>query len=83
MPGVHDMIAAVLMNFFFGCRHKKVTRPITPVRRCVAQPRSTYVACLDCGKQFYYDTERFRMAGPISGDDDVQPSGSETLEAQY
>ena len=77
------MIAAVLINFFFGCRHKKVTRPITPARRGGLQSRITYVACLDCGKQFHYDTVRLRMGGPISGNDEVQSSGSETLEAQY
>lgn len=37
------------MSFwFFFCRNKRTTFPQTRKRR-------TYVACLDCGKEFNYD----------------------------
>jgi hypothetical protein len=36
----------------FGCRHARLTFPLTPMT-----PRRgrTYVACLGCGKQFEYE----------------------------
>ena len=43
---------ANLMNLLFGCHHKRLTRPITPVRRPGNPTGSAYVACLDCGKRY-------------------------------
>jgi anti-anti-sigma factor len=48
------MIAARL-NLLFGCRHRRLTRPITPVHRPGTPSGETYVACLECGKRFPYD----------------------------
>jgi predicted transcriptional regulator len=44
-----------LVNALFGCRHKRLTRPITPVRKPGTPSGDTYVACLECGKRFHYD----------------------------
>jgi hypothetical protein len=39
-----------------GCRHARLTRPLTPVRRGIRLP--TYVVCTDCGREFGYDWSR-------------------------
>ena len=59
------MIDTVL-NLLFGCRHRRITRPITPAHRPCDPPRDTYVACLECGKQFYYDMANMRVGMPVS-----------------
>ena len=53
-----------MWNLIFGCHHRSTTRPITPVNR---RDRSnySYVACLECGKQFYYDTRNMTMGAPV------------------
>jgi hypothetical protein len=54
-----------IMQVLFGCRHKRITRPITPVDKA-RQSSQTYVACLDCGKQFKYDATAMRIGREIS-----------------
>ena len=49
-----SMIDAML-NLLIGCRHRRVTRPITPAHKPGTPAGETYVACLECGKQFQYD----------------------------
>lgn len=48
---------------FFGCRHKRLTFPITPKRaidRVNPQPAGrTYRCCLDCGKEIDFDARLF------------------------
>jgi len=58
------MIDSVL-NLLFRCSHRRITRPITPVKKAGEQPGGTYVVCLDCGKQFDYDTKQMRVGRPI------------------
>ena len=58
------MIGKVL-DLLFGCHHRLITRPITPVHKHNCQPTCTYVACLECGKQFYYDTRNMRVGAQI------------------
>ena len=58
------MIDAML-NLLFGCRHKRITRPITPVHKPGIEPEHTYVACLDCGRQFHYDLKAMRVGTPM------------------
>ncbi len=55
----------MILNFLFGCRHKQLTRPITPVHKPGSQPEKTYVACLECGRQFYYDLTAMRIGTPL------------------
>ena len=57
------------MNVFdlvFGCWHKRCSFPITmrgKQRRCMtaASVTSTYVVCLDCGREFPYDWSQMKM----------------------
>jgi len=54
---------AKLMDTMFGCRHSRYSFPIT-VRagsRRIATGRRTYVACLDCGKEFAYDWQKMKI----------------------
>ena len=54
-----------LVNALFGCRHKRLTRPITPVHKPGTRSSDTYVACLECGKQFRYDLQTMRMGTAV------------------
>jgi len=61
----------LLLNIF-DCRHKRMTRPITPVNKTNTAEAATYVVCLDCGRQFVYDLQAMRVgprlaASPASG----------------
>jgi hypothetical protein len=58
------MISA-LVNLLLGCRHRRVTRPITPLRKTPSEPGETYVACLDCGQRLHYDLATMRMGTVI------------------
>ena len=50
-----------MLNLLCGCHHRQVTRPITPIHKPGTPPGDTYVACLECGKQFYYDLDNMRI----------------------
>jgi hypothetical protein len=67
-----------VLSLFFGCRHRRVTRPITPARRPGGQTGSAYVACLDCGKRFHYDVRNMKMGEPVH----VGESGRGSLQSQ-
>jgi hypothetical protein len=58
------MIDTVL-NLLFRCSHRRITRPITPVRKTGEPHGGTYVVCLDCGKQFDYDPREMRIGKPV------------------
>jgi hypothetical protein len=58
------MISAIFQTLL-GCRHRRLTRPITPVRRPGEASGETSVVCLDCGKQFAYDWNHMRIGKPI------------------
>jgi hypothetical protein len=72
-----------MFNSLFGCGHERTTFPITPRRTyagspAVTVPKSgTYVACLDCGKEFAYDWKSMSigeaMAAPAA-QREAQPS---------
>jgi len=70
------MIDSVL-NLLFRCPHRRLTRPVTPVSREGQPQGDTYVVCLDCGKQFRYDTKEMRIGKPLptSADNGVLPDG--------
>lgn len=55
-----------VVNLLFRCRHKRLTRPITPVRRADVSLNKTYVVCLDCGKRFRYDTQEMRVGEALA-----------------
>jgi RNase P subunit RPR2 len=46
-----------LLNFLFGCSHQRVTWP-------QGRAGQTYVACLDCGREFRYDWLAMRIGEP-------------------
>ncbi len=56
---------ASLFDVLFGCTHKNYSFPITKRsgqrRSPAAALTGTYVACLDCGKEFPYDWKEMRV----------------------
>ena len=54
-----------LFNALFGCWHMHCSFPITirdaSRRTSPAIPTSTYVVCLDCGKEFQYDWHEMKI----------------------
>jgi hypothetical protein len=54
-----------ILNLLFRCAHRRLTRPVTPVSKAGVPHGETYVVCLDCGKQFAYDTKEMRIGKPI------------------
>src|ERR1700689_4714474 len=60
-------ILTKLMDAMFGCRHARYSFPITvragSRRHPAAQRTGTYVACLDCGREFRYDWQEMKIIG--------------------
>jgi hypothetical protein len=54
-----------VVNRVFRCRHKRLSRPVAPVRRRGVPQGETYVVCLDCGGQFAYDSLAWRVGRPL------------------
>jgi len=56
-----------LMDAMFGCRHDRYSFPITVRAGSGRYPKTrrtgTYVACLDCGKEFRYDWQEMKIVG--------------------
>src|ERR1700730_3033173 len=62
----------MILNFLlspFSCRHRHLTRPITPTSKPGVPGGDTYVACLEGGKQFAYDWNAMRIGKAISSPD--------------
>jgi len=59
-----------LMDIMFGCRHARYSFPITvragSGRTSTGLRPGTYVACLDCGKEFRYDWQEMKIVGSQS-----------------
>jgi hypothetical protein len=58
-------MVAKLIDLVFGCRHSRYSFPVT-LRRSAVRPQAgaltgTYVACLDCGKEFPYDWQEMKV----------------------
>src|ERR1700737_5205416 len=56
---------AKLLDAFFGCRHSRYSFPVT-IRGAARRPQAaaltgTYVACLDCGREFPYDWQQMKV----------------------
>jgi RNA polymerase subunit RPABC4/transcription elongation factor Spt4 len=54
-----------LVDAVFGCRHSRFSVPVT-IRRAARRPQAaaltgTYVACLECGKEFPYDWQAMKV----------------------
>jgi hypothetical protein len=50
-----------MLNLLFGCRHRPITRPMTPFHKPGTPAGQTYVVCLECGKRFQYDLVNMRV----------------------
>jgi len=61
-------MVSFLADLLFRCPHRRLTRPITPMSKPGVPSGDTYVVCLECGKQFYYDWEQMRQGGPVERD---------------
>ncbi|MGD0569493.1 MAG: hypothetical protein ABSA78_13920 [Candidatus Sulfotelmatobacter sp.] len=58
-------MVAKLIDVFFGCRHSRYSFPVT-IRGTARRPQAsvltgTYVACLDCGREFPYDWQEMKV----------------------
>ncbi|HTU42106.1 MAG TPA: hypothetical protein VMF10_10365 [Candidatus Aquilonibacter sp.] len=56
---------AKLIEWLFGCRHSRYSFPVT-IRAGARRPQAaaltgTYVACLDCGREFPYDWQEMKV----------------------
>lgn len=52
----------LLLDFLLGCSHQRTSFPMSPRRRPgTPAARSTYIVCLDCGKEFPYDWSRMHV----------------------
>ncbi len=81
-----------LVDLLMGCAHQRTTFPLTPTRRSAApgvtRNTTTYVVCLDCGKEFDYNWKEMRLgrqmaqrasAGPYWG----QPAAPHPREGTH
>jgi hypothetical protein len=54
-----------LLEVIFGCRHSRYSFPVTirgaGRRTQAASLTGTYVACLECGKEFPYDWQEMEV----------------------
>ncbi len=61
---------ANLLDVLFGCRHSHYSFPITvrprSRRNSAAALTGTYVACLDCGKEFPYDWQDMKVVRSVA-----------------
>lgn len=66
-----------MLNVFFGCSHKRTTFPLTVANRvgftANAERGNTYVACLDCGKEFNYNWSEMRIGSPLNASAPLVP----------
>jgi hypothetical protein len=72
-----------LIDAMFGCHHARYSFPITVragSRNAVSQRPGTYVACLDCGKEFRYDWQEMKIVG---SQEQVRQQVSQTREAAH
>jgi hypothetical protein len=58
-------MVAKLIDVFFGCWHSRYSFPVT-IRGNGRRPQAaaltgTYVACLDCGREFPYDWQEMKV----------------------
>jgi hypothetical protein len=68
-----------LLNILLGCSHGRTTFPITPARKAGFSPapgqrNSTYVVCLDCGKEFGYNWAEMRIGDPMASAVRTEPA---------
>ncbi|HEX2327562.1 MAG TPA: hypothetical protein VHN74_02480 [Candidatus Angelobacter sp.] len=71
---------ASLLDVLFGCSHKNFSFPITRKagqrRNAAASLTGTYVACLDCGKEFAYDWQEMKVIESVPKGIQGVPAGT-------
>jgi hypothetical protein len=55
-----------VFNLLFRCRHKRLSRPVTPIDAAGVAQGDAYITCLECGGRFAYDTREMRMGKRMS-----------------
>lgn len=55
-----------VFNLLFRCRHKRLSRPVTPIDAAGVAEGEPYMTCLDCGSRFAYDFREMRMGKRLS-----------------
>ena len=57
-----------LLNLFIGCPHQRTSFPLTLKRKLDNNTArtETYIACLECGKEFEYDWQEMRIRKAVS-----------------
>jgi hypothetical protein len=55
----------MLLNFLFGCRHRHLTRPITPVNADRVPEGQPYVVCLGCTRKLAFDPAEMKVGKVI------------------
>jgi len=59
------MIETVL-KWLLHCHHRRLSRPVAPIRKHGIAQGEPYVVCLDCGQQFAYDPQAMRLGRPLT-----------------
>ena len=70
-----------MLNLLFGCRHRRITRPITDVHKPGTPSGGTYVTCLECGRRFPYDVTNMCLATTLNSGWSQEPSFTATRKA--
>ncbi len=78
---------ASLLDVLFGCSHRNFSFPITkrPGQRlsAAASVTGTYVACLDCGKEFAYDWHEMKVVdGKTNKTSALAPNTAESFASK-
>ncbi len=53
----------VFLDFLMGCSHSRTSFPMTP--KTGSHSGITYVACLDCGKEFHFSWDTMKHGSKI------------------
>lgn len=68
-----------ILETLFGCSHRTTSFPLTAARQVTGRPstaidnrHSTYVVCLECGKEFSYDWNTMRVVDDGAGDFEIR-----------
>ena len=56
----------LLLRFFIGCRHRRLTLPMRPLNQRAIPEGQPRVVCLDCGQRFLYDMDAMRTGQAIA-----------------
>ena len=68
-----------ILETLFGCSHRTTSFPLTAARQIagrsatpIGNRHSTYVVCLECGKEFSYDWNTMRVVDDGAADLEIR-----------